>query len=299
MTDWRSRRDAHRARVGPLAADRVARSGRKHPVYDFLFEYYSYRPAHLLRWSPCVGVVMEGATLADADWPHLFRECDGGIVLPPESFPEKRRAYLTWAIDYLQTVGDREPQFGCFGLHEWAMVYRTDDIRHSRVPLRVAAEPVVESIPLRCTHYDAFRFFTPAAAPRNRVQLRRDITTDHDQPGCVHVTMDLYKFAYKLAPWVPSEVVAEAFELAAKARELDMRASPYDLSEFGFSPIRVETKEGREEYVTAQRELTRLAEPVRAKVLAGYQRVASLSGAGGGDLGFSVLSSRANSENTA
>jgi len=273
LSDWHARRDAHRARVAPLAADRVQRSGRKHPVYDFLFEYYSYRAAHLLRWSPGVNVVLEGATLADTDWPHLFRECDGGVVLPADSFPEKRRAYLTWAIDYLRTTGDREPQFGCFGLHEWAMVYRTDDVRHSRVPLRIAAEPVVESMPLRCSHYDAFRFFTPAAVPRNRVQLTRDITTEHDQPGCVHVTMDLYKFAYKLAPWVPSEVIAEAFELAASARELDMRASPYDLSEFGFTPIRIETKDGREEYMTAQRELTRRAAPVRAKVLAVFVRL--------------------------
>ncbi len=274
VDDWRTRRDAHRTRVGPRAADRVARSGRKHPVYDFLFEYYSYRAAHLLRWSPGVGVLLEGATLADVDWPHLFREVDGGVVLPADTFPEKRRAYLSWAIGYLQSTGDREPLFGCFGLHEWAMVYRTDDVRHSRVPLRIAAEPVVESMPLRCTHYDAFRFFTPAAVPRNRVQLSRDVTTDHDQPGCVHVTMDLYKFAYKLAPWVASEVIAEAFELAASARELDMRASPYDLSEFGFTPIRIETKDGREEYVTAQRELTRRAAPVRAAVLAAYRKLA-------------------------
>lgn len=271
MTDWRSRRAAYRARVGPLASDRISRSGRKHPVYDFLFEYYSYRPAHLLRWSPGVGVQLEGATPADTDWPHLFRECDGGVVLPPDDFPEKRRAYLSWAIDYLQTVADREPQFGCFGLHEWAMVYRSEEVRHSRVPLRIAAEPVVESVPLRCTHYDAFRFFTPAAVPRNRVQLSREVTTDHDQPGCIHVTMDLYKFAYKLAPWVASDVVAEAFELAAAAREIDMRASPYDLTAFGFSPIRIETKDGREEYVHEQRELTKRAEPVRAMVLAGYR----------------------------
>lgn len=242
-------------------------------MYDFLFEYYSFRPAHLLRWSPGVGVTLEGATLADADWPHLFRECDGGIILSPEAFPERRLDYLRWAIDYLRTVGEREPQFGCFGLHEWAMVYRTTDIRHSRVPLRIAPDEVVEAMPLRCTHYDAFRFFTPDAVPRNRVQLSREVTINHDQPGCVHVTMDLYKFAYKLAPWVPAEVVAEAFELAAVARELDMRASPYDLSEFGFKSIRIETKEGREEYVTAQRELTRRAEPVRSKVLTAYQRV--------------------------
>lgn len=279
--EWESRRATHRVRVGPLAEDRVARSGRKHPVYDFLFEYYSFRPAHLLRWSPGVGVLLGGATLADCDWPHFFRECDGGVLLSQDAFPEKRLGYLRWAIDYLQMVGEREPQFGCFGLHEWAMVYRTTDVRHTRVPLRIATDDVVESIPLRCTHYDAFRFFTPAAAPRNRVQLSREVTIDYDQPGCVHVTMDLYKFAYKLAPWLPAEVVAEAFELAAAARELDMRASPYDLSELGFSPVRIETKDGREEYVTAQRELTRRAEPVRAKVLAAYRRVAGVVSSAG------------------
>ena len=272
-SEWPALRAAHRARVGPLAADRVQRSGRKHPVYDFLFEYYPFRPAHLLRWSPGVGVVMEGASLTDSDWPHLFREVSGGVVLPAESFPAHRRDYLRWAITYLRATGGREPFFGCFGLHEWAMVYRTADVRH-RVPLRLAAEEVVDGMPLRCSHFDAFRFFTPAAVPRNRLELSREATTDHDQPGCVHVTMDLYKFAYKLAPWVPSEVIADAFELAAAARELDMRASPYDLREYGFAPIRIETREGREEYAREQRALTERARPVRAKVLAGYQRVA-------------------------
>lgn len=273
--DWRSLRAEYLARVRPLAADRVARSGRKHPVYDFLFEYYSYRAAHLLRWSPGVDVLLEGATLADTDWPHLFRECDGGIVLPAEPFPEQRRGYLRWAIDYLQAVADREPQFGCFGLHEWAMVYRTDDIRHSRVPLRTAAEPVVESLPLRCTHYDAYRFFTPAAVPLNRTALTRDTTAAHDQPGCVHVNMDLYKFAYKLAPWVSSAVLAEAFAVAVAARELDMRASPYDLSGYGFRPIRIETKDGREEYAEGQRAVWRLGVPVRARLLAEYRKLAT------------------------
>ncbi len=271
--DWRDRREQYLARVRPLAADRVSRSGRKHPVYDFLFEYYSYRAAHLLRWSPGVNVVLDGATLADADWPHLFREVPGGIVLPAESFPEQRRGYLRWAIEHLQAVTGREPQFGCFGLHEWAMVYRTADVRHSRVPLRVAAEPVVESLPLRCSHYDAFRFFTPAAVPLNRTTLTRDTTTAHDQPGCVHVNMDLYKFAYKLAPWVSSAVLAEAFAVAVAARELDMRASPYDLSGYGFSPIRIETKEGREEYAEGQRAVWRMGVPVRARLLAEYRRL--------------------------
>ena len=46
--------------------------------------------------------------------------------------------------------------------------------------------------------------------------------------------MDLYKWAYKLSPATPGELVADCFELAADIRELDMRASPYDLRDHGY-----------------------------------------------------------------
>ena len=42
--------------------------------------------------------------------------------------------------------------------------------------------------------------------------------------------MDLYKWCYKLGPLIESELLMDCLELAADARELDMRASPYDLS---------------------------------------------------------------------
>src|SRR5579883_982461 len=59
---WQSARDTYLARVRPWAEDRTRRMARheKHPVYDFLFEYYSFRPAHLLRWTPGFGVILEG-----------------------------------------------------------------------------------------------------------------------------------------------------------------------------------------------------------------------------------------------
>ncbi len=60
--------------------------------------------------------------------------------------------------------------------------------------------------------------------------------------------MDLYKHAYRLSPMVPSELVADCFELARDIRVLDMRASPYDLSDLGYSPVRVETAAGKQEY---------------------------------------------------
>lgn len=274
---WEPARAAYLGRVRPWAEDRIRRMSRrlKHPVYDFLFEYYSFRPAHLLRWSPGASVILEDARLAELGWAEFEPEA-GGIVLRPTAFPAHRIPYLRWAVQYLEATAEREPAFACLGLHEWAMVFRDPAVRHPYVPLRLSraeTDAVVESQPLRCTHFDAFRFFTLAAAPRNRIPLSREATTEHDQAGCIHVNMDCYRFAYKLAPFCPAEVQAEAFELARAAREVDMRASPYDLRGYGFEPVRIETREGREEYVELQREVYRRGVPVRERLLAVYREM--------------------------
>jgi hypothetical protein len=162
------------------------------------------------------------------------------------------------------------------GLHEWAMVFRDPNVRHPYVPFRLlrdATDAVVESQPLRCSHFDAYRFFSSEALPRNRWELTRNATTNHDQPGCVHVNMDLYRFAYKIAPFCPSELLADAFDVARRAREVDMRASPYDLSGYGFAPVRIETSDGRSEYAELQRELYRFGQPVRERLLDVYRRL--------------------------
>ena len=75
--------------------------------------------------------------------------------------------------------------------------------------------------------------------------------------------MDLYKHAFRLTPLVPSELVADCFELAWNIRELDMRASPYDLSALGLEPVRIETPEGRAAYAAAQRDFTERSRPLR------------------------------------
>lgn len=278
VEEWTTRREAYRRRVLPWVEDRRRRSSRHvpHPVYDFLFEYYSFPPTQLLRWSPGFGVPLQTVSQETPDWSSWFRQTSSGYMIPALAFPTHRRPYLEWAIRYLEETSRREPQFGCFGLHEWAMVYQTTDIRHARVPLRLSqteTDNVVNCSTLRCTHFDAYRFFTPDAVPRNRIVLTRETTTQHDQPGCVHVTMDLYRFAYKIAPFLPSEIVADAFELARQARELDMRASPYDLRDMGFEPIPIETREGREEYIHWQRLLFSQAGPIRARVLSAYQQL--------------------------
>src|SRR5439155_15958438 len=178
--------------------------------------------------------------------------------------------------DYLEATLARKPALGCFGMHEWAMVYRDPNVRHQNVPLRLTraeTDAVVEDLPLACTHFDAFRFFSAAAAPRNLLALRRATTAEHDQPGCLHVNMDLYRFAYKIGPFCPSSVLGDAFELAAAARAVDMRASPYDLGAFGLSPLRIETATGRVEYVELQRSLFEKTVPIRERLLSVYGRL--------------------------
>ena len=85
--------------------------------------------------------------------------------------------------------------------------------------------------------------------------------------------MDLYKWAFKLAPFAPGELIADCFELARDIREIDMRASPYDLQKLGFAPIAIESPEGRAEYETHQRLFATRGEPLRARLLALCERL--------------------------
>jgi hypothetical protein len=89
-----------------------------------------------------------------------------------------------------------------------------------------------------------------------------------EQPGCLHAGMDLYKYAFWFSPLVPSDLVMDCFENAARARALDMRASPYDMSPFGLEPIHVETPEGRREYAVEQMSLMTATTPLRGRLIA-------------------------------
>jgi hypothetical protein len=266
---WSERKRKHVSRVRQWVRPFLDRRSRhqKHPVYDFLFDYYSFRPAQLLRWSPGPGVTLEGNLSDMNEGFSAWQENARGIRLNP--FPSSRLAFVRWALDFLQRSGGRPGNFGCFGLHEWAMVYCQSTVRHQAVPLRLprhALEQFVGSQPLSCTHFDAFRFFSEPAKRRNQTMLQR--SSELDQPACIHANMDLYRFCYKIAPWIESELLVDAFELALRAREIDMRASPYDLTGFGFEPIPIETPEGRSQYVRLQKEIAELAEHLRSRVIA-------------------------------
>jgi hypothetical protein len=187
--------------------------------------------------------------------------------------PEKIAQAATSAAELLEKTAARPPQFGCFGLHEWAMVHRqeTHQLRHSQWPLRLGAQSttaVVERLPIRCSHFDAFRFFAPTARPLNSLQPTRQDRLDLEQGGCLHANMDLYKWGYKLSPWLPAELVADCFDLARRARILDMRASPYDFTTLGYSPVPIERPEGRRQYADEQRALAAEAAGLRTALAA-------------------------------
>lgn len=268
----RDREHSHAVRTLPWVRDRLARRfvGQKHPVDDFLFDYYPYSIAKLTTWHPGWGAVIE------RDDAFLSRHKDyvrveSGVTLGTAGLM-KRAERLQLASTLLRNTHDRAPLFNCFGMHEWAMVFRgqSSDVRHPEFPLRLEPseiERAVNEVGLRCTHLDAFRFFTAEAVPLNEHQLTRASQPDFEQPGCVHAAMDLYKYAMWAGPYLPSELAADCFGLARTARTLDMQASPYDLRELGFEAIPMETREGRSHYVLRQRELSTEAQLLRKTLL--------------------------------
>ncbi len=271
--EWTARAAAHDARVEQWTAPHRERRrrGESHPVLDFLFTYYSETPSRLRRWHPGPDVGL--APSADGPAPHTAWRWyatseDGTVSLDGGAYLGERGDTVRFVRDLLAATASRPAATGCFGLHEWAMVYRAGERRHA-VPLRLGQEgtdAVVEAAQIRCTHHDAFRFFTPDAVGLNRLQPTRESQVALEQPGCLHATMDLYKWAYKLSPAVPGELVADCFALAVEVRELDMRASPYDLRDRGYAPVPIETAAGRAEYVAAQRGFAARGGRLRARL---------------------------------
>lgn len=271
--DWRARERAHAERADALTAGHRERSarGEKHPVEDFLYTYYSYSPSLLRRWHPGAGFELADASGEPrAAWRWYSPGTSAGSLVVDVAGLRAEKAPMLTAIErILRLTASRPGQFGCFGLHEWAMVYRQEEHRHA-VPLRLgqaATDEVVEGHELRCTHIDAYRFFTPEATPRNRFAPTRETQPELEQPGCLHAGMDVYKWAMKLGPLVPGELLLDAFELARDIRTLDMQASPYDMEPWSGEPVRIETAEGKAEYVRRQRGFAERSNALRARLL--------------------------------
>ena len=298
---------------------------KSHPIYNFLHTYYRYSAKNLKFYSPGLDVLMEldehdhqkqGSSSSsssasssrsmfnsnnnkqkkeeehDLNMKHI-RISENGCeyVLPPADDPNGPYGWVTLSRtrDILHLTSSRVPSYGCFGYHEWAMLYSGRNVgvneplpaHQKEVPLRVSQDTideVVETLGLRCTHFDAFRFFHKAAQPLNAINpLTRASQADHEQPGCVHASMDLFKYAYQLYPFCSAALLRDCVKVALTAREMDMRASPYDTTNVPYcgAPICVETADGRREYMEAQERLTAMAGPVREQLIEAYDTVLS------------------------
>jgi hypothetical protein len=275
---WKAEKASHERRVDELLNDFLEARSRheKNPVMDFLFEYYAFRPANLRKWSPGIGVKLSYSGFDDLPEISEITVEDDIAFVSPDLFPEKRISSLKWMLMMLKNTQSRKPAFGCFGMHEWAMVYKTENPRHNQVPLRMEPDELaefVESRPLLCTHFDAFRFFTKPAKPMNKYELSREKFHETEQPGCIHSNMDLYKWAFKMYPWIPSSLILKAFELAVEARYIDMQASPYDLREQGLEPIKIETEEGRRIYRQKQEMIFEKGRLIRDQIIQSMQHL--------------------------
>lgn len=290
---WEPVSRAHAERAARFADPFVQRRHRgfKHPVEDFLFTYYTLKPGQFKKWHPGVGVILldapeyvsqkfyRAATVAelavagvDSARASLLVEQETAAIVDTQAFLEKRGMAVDFTREILSNTAAKPGFFGCFGMHEWAMAYRSEEnnIRHEYLELRLGAQgtdQVVESNRIRCSHFDAFRFFMPQATDKNELQPTREKQRFMEQPACLHANMDVYKWAYKLLPLVDSELVMNAFELSWEIRELDMKAAPYDLTEWGYEPIRVETPEGKGEYVKFQREFAQRSIQLRKQLM--------------------------------
>lgn len=277
LENWTLRAKTHQMLVSPMVDAFLKRRdlGQKHPVHDFLFTYYSFSPTKLKQWVPsfeetlCIEEKEEPLYFGD----YWYERQSNTVRLNPERLQGGALTLVTFIEELCNAILERTPRFGCFGLHEWAMVYRLphEELRHAGYPLRLSCDELarfVESQNLCCTHYDAFRFFTPQATALNQFQPSLQNRLLNEQAGCLHANMDIYKWATKLWPWIGSDFIAKAFLLALEGRELDMRASPYDLQDHGYAPICIETEKGRKEYQQLQQHYTQKTLGLRRELAA-------------------------------
>ena len=275
-SDWQKAAKAHRRRAEEWTLPYRSRrtQGRLHPVHDFLFIYYRFAPAQLEQWHPAAGTSLEAPQMISNYSEKYYTHADSTLFLDPDKIDVKARKRLQWSLYLCCAVGNRPPQFRCFGMHEWAMVYqggpegrpRHEGTLNLRLP-QAQIDELVRNQLTCCSHFDAFRFFTDSAKPFNRLHPTQEARLHNEQPGCLHTNMDLYKWTAKSMPWVGSDLLWDAFEYAVRCREIDMRASPYDCTPLGLQPIRIETLEGRAEYEREQRKLADDGQPLRTRLI--------------------------------
>ena len=254
------------------------RRGVKHPVHDFLFTYYSQRPAQLRRWHPGSGVALAGDAAAYAGLQGVRRRPTARVARDPRRTSPSQRPLSSRCAGCSPRPRPAPPHLGCFGLHEWAMVYRPTRTRSGTPTGRCGSAPsgtdaVVEAHRIGCTHFDAFRFFTDAgpAAEHAAAHPRRPgrpraagLPARRDGPLQVGLPADP---AGAAASWSPT---ASSWPATSASSTCAPRRTTFASSATSRSASR--PPPGKPEYAAAQRALRRArrpaARPARRRVRA-------------------------------
>jgi hypothetical protein len=103
-------------------------------------------------------------------WKYYTALPDGGVTVDLDAFRRSgRRPWISPGSSSPEPLAGL-PQFGCFGLHEWAMAYKSglNGIRQ-RVSSGCASARGDRrrrgGSRIRCSHFDAFRFYTRRPSP--------------------------------------------------------------------------------------------------------------------------------------
>ena len=111
--DWAARAASHQKRADALTAAHRDRAGRgqAHPVWDFLFTYYSLQPRRLRVWHPGFGVTLAGPQ-ADGylDRAGYVATADG--VTAGVEYLRARQSTVRFIADLLRSTSERVPQLG-------------------------------------------------------------------------------------------------------------------------------------------------------------------------------------------
>ena len=253
---WNAPRTRHTPqRVGRVPAAAPERSRvEAHPVWDFLFTYYSLRPRQLRVWHPGFGVALAGeAARRYLDRSGYGRGPDGVAVT--REYLLARADTVLFIAGLLRATASRPARLNCFGLHEWAMVYRATDraarpgpaaARRHRHRRRggvnaVAVQPLRRVPVLHRTGRGPQR---RAADPGTQVAT--------EQPGCLHAAMDCTSGPSSWGRWWNPSWSWTAWSWPPTPVHSTCGPAPMTSASYGFEPIAVETPAGRAEYVRAQ-----------------------------------------------
>lgn len=244
-----------------------------------MFEYYPISAKKLQTWHPGFQFRLQATAQPKTEFAETIYRIAKEISVNPD-WLDSQQAEVIAEIDFLTATASRPARTGCFGLHEWAMVLGQDELRHSSWPLRISQPQIaktIDEVGLRCTHFDAFRFFTDKAKPLNPLQLIRADQLKVEQPGCLHANMDLYKIAMRWVPILGSLFARQCFRLARDIRTVDMQSAPYDLIDLGVKPIKIETPEGRLLFANKQKAFSERAQVLRTKMVTHLEQAAAVT----------------------